>query len=900
MTRSAWFMGLLALSVIPAWSASPPPIGEEVVLDHGFRYEDNPYHSVRCAITAADSVVLLAYGEERQILGCRRTRSGKEIDINRVWLGPSERPAGSFDLSAFDGTAWKMAYLSDLHTQDDWRTLWLRNLDPGTLAAVGSDLQIVASDGPAIRSPTIAWNGERHLVAWIEASNRFLMVRVRPDMTVEDSSPIWLAEGVTEEAAALSAGPNGGIAAWIASGQALLVQLLDADGLPAGSPVTIDTGSVWDGHLVDACPFGSDWFVAWTAGRGISFALIDSLGSVLQPGICRVSTTSQPDQGLAVSAAGSTCILAWREQEGGGHVVRPVAGPGGWTLEPVATLTGVYYSESWFSRFDRRNLDLAWTGDGFVLLWNTWADPPTAGASTVGARSDKAVTVTAWPDSWPVYSWWLSPLGNPLSSMPILASTGSRPEDVGVQYGGAAQFLTLAFDEVNQMYVHAQVLGEGGLPAGSATRFRTPVDILDCDWFDCERSWTRGMAARSSGPDALLLYGYMYFDEGSVGTWIDNSDVIVDRIAGAGTLVSRFTVRVEHLTESGSADEPKTFDVARGTDSYLVAFDAGDYGAPAYIRAVKLNQQGAEMHRWSVATSSGVTEPSLAAIGSRYLMVWLEGSGDLALRRAIVDPADPSATIVGTPVPGVIGAQGAPYLVPGPSQVLCVFPSKPEGALDYDICAQRYDADGTLLDPMPIPICPAPGNQGYVSGVWDSNQYLLTWSNTDPGSEGIYGGRIGANGIVCDTTGFLICGGRKGSVSLASDEYGHVVAAYGGNRVRSVDDLVPLLDEDSTWPSDPPPGEGSISLRIGQIVPNPGPGRLHLDIDLPLHSNASIRVYDAAGRRVRDCTVDAARLANGWTWDGCDAIGLSAPSGVYFFRISTMGLDAIRRGVLLR
>lgn len=319
----------------------------------------------------------------------------------------------------------------------------------------------------------------------------------------------------------------------------------------------------------------------------------------------------------------------------------------------------------------------------------------------------------------------------------------------------------------------------------------------------------------------------------------------------------------------------------------------------AWLRVKLLNLQGTVQRTWDVLADSSASSPSVAAIGSRYLIVWLDGPAHTELRQAIIDPAAAGSTISGIAVPGITGTQGAPYLVPGHAQILCIYPSKPASAQETAVFVQRFDAEGALLDSVPIPLCPAPGNQGLVSGIWDSNQYLVAWSNRDPGATAIFGGRIAASGTHFDTTGFLIRDGYKGPVSLARDENGRVVAAYGGNCIRTIDDLIPLLDE-STRPDDPSQSDGVIALQIGLIVPNPGLGQLHLDASLPLRTRASIRIFDAAGRLVTQRVAEAADLANGWTWDGRGADGQPAPSGIYFIKVPTAGRDAVRRGVLLR
>ncbi len=84
-------------------------------------------------------------------------------------------------------------------------------------------------------------------------------------------------------------------------------------------------------------------------------------------------------------------------------------------------------------------------------------------------------------------------------------------------------------------------------------------------------------------------------------------------------------------------------------------------------------------------------------------------------------------------------------------------------------------------------------------------------------------------------------------------------------------------------------------------APNPFQGMSTIRFDLPRSTDVRLEVFDLAGRRVRT-------LANGTlgpgalavTWDGCDAGGRTAGSGVYFYRLRAGSFEAVRKMTLLR
>ena len=77
--------------------------------------------------------------------------------------------------------------------------------------------------------------------------------------------------------------------------------------------------------------------------------------------------------------------------------------------------------------------------------------------------------------------------------------------------------------------------------------------------------------------------------------------------------------------------------------------------------------------------------------------------------------------------------------------------------------------------------------------------------------------------------------------------------------------------------------------------------RAMLEFGMPVHGDASVRVYDVRGALVRELANGA--FAPGWhrvTWDGSGATGTAAKPGVYFVQANANGERLLKRFVLLK
>ncbi len=97
------------------------------------------------------------------------------------------------------------------------------------------------------------------------------------------------------------------------------------------------------------------------------------------------------------------------------------------------------------------------------------------------------------------------------------------------------------------------------------------------------------------------------------------------------------------------------------------------------------------------------------------------------------------------------------------------------------------------------------------------------------------------------------------------------------------------------------PGSGGpLAFRVEQNSPNPFRSATTLRFSMPVAGGAEVRIYDTAGRLVRQLDRVAPAGPNVIEWDGRDAAGQSAPSGVLFYEIRAGGMRQSRKAVHLQ
>lgn len=89
-------------------------------------------------------------------------------------------------------------------------------------------------------------------------------------------------------------------------------------------------------------------------------------------------------------------------------------------------------------------------------------------------------------------------------------------------------------------------------------------------------------------------------------------------------------------------------------------------------------------------------------------------------------------------------------------------------------------------------------------------------------------------------------------------------------------------------------------LTVLQNYPNPFAGTTELQVGLPSSQAITVRVFDVAGRRVREFETSGVKGWQQLALTGVDARGTPLASGVYFYRISAGGETLTRKMVIAR
>ena len=105
-------------------------------------------------------------------------------------------------------------------------------------------------------------------------------------------------------------------------------------------------------------------------------------------------------------------------------------------------------------------------------------------------------------------------------------------------------------------------------------------------------------------------------------------------------------------------------------------------------------------------------------------------------------------------------------------------------------------------------------------------------------------------------------------------------------------------------------GGGPQSIVVNEVksanqlilTPNPFHQTLEIKLQAPVQnrSNISLKIYDTAGRLVRDLSHSLSSTLTTLFWNGQDDFGKQLPNGIYFLRLSLENRSLIEKIILLK
>jgi len=203
-----------------------------------------------------------------------------------------------------------------------------------------------------------------------------------------------------------------------------------------------------------------------------------------------------------------------------------------------------------------------------------------------------------------------------------------------------------------------------------------------------------------------------------------------------------------------------------------------------------------------------------------------------------------------------------------------------------DPCAApSWGASGAL-------VCNASGDQVYPRVVADgTGGAIVVWRDARPAGPGIYAQRVNASGIpqwaangvpLCLVTSekhnlTVVTDGGGGAIVGWMDARSGLQAMY-AQRVSASGQVAPTVNVEEPRAS---------QFRVGQPRPNPAQRGVAFDVNLPVASSMSIKIFDPAGRLVRTLE-DRARFdagAHTFGWDGKNDANGAVRSGRYMIQV---------------
>ncbi|MCK4307242.1 T9SS type A sorting domain-containing protein [candidate division WOR-3 bacterium] len=230
------------------------------------------------------------------------------------------------------------------------------------------------------------------------------------------------------------------------------------------------------------------------------------------------------------------------------------------------------------------------------------------------------------------------------------------------------------------------------------------------------------------------------------------------RISPSGTILDTPSVQISN------APNTRTPRIAFDGTNYLVVWRQSsdiDNGKPD-IYSARVTPEGVVLDTSGIPICTALNtqlHPSVAFDGTNYLVVWqdIRDNNYYDIYGARVSREGTVLDPLGIPISIEACCEESPSVAFDGINYFVVWEDR-RSLSSYDIYGARVSQEGTVLDTQNIPICIATDHQQYPSIAFNGTNYLVVWEDWRSGGPpyNIYGTRVSQSGTVLDPSGIAV------------------------------------------------------------------------------------------------------------------------------------------------
>jgi len=246
--------------------------------------------------------------------------------------------------------------------------------------------------------------------------------------------------------------------------------------------------------------------------------------------------------------------------------------------------------------------------------------------------------------------------------------------------------------------------------------------------------------------------------------------VYAARLSPAGELLDPFGILI-----SDRAAEQTVCAVAAGPDDFLVVWSAphGTSVSDWDLLGARVQADGAVLDTppFTVCGQAGTIQnsPAVAGNGDNYLVAWRDSRGS-GIYGAVVAANGAVSSTNGFPISVAANDQYTPTVAALGTNYLVAWQDYRNAGIYYnaDIYAARVTGNGAVLDTNGIAVCKSANSKYHPAVAANGTNFLVVWEGYDPSGNDILGARLGSDGLVLDTNGFVICHAANAQINPAA------------------------------------------------------------------------------------------------------------------------------------